>query len=123
MVNNVGLIDRKVIELVATHRSLEANVIVEESPASTVATIDINGVDSPDNSRLIITDASGNTVYSCKNPTFPFKWNLRYAKTIDASETVVPDGLYKVSVLVNTGRDYGSTPSASIIVLRSPEQP
>lgn len=109
--NNVGQIAQKSIEITTTRRNIRPEIFVEEAPASSVATINIDGVDNPDFSRLIITDAAGNTVHSVAQPAFPYKWDF-------SADSDITDGLYNVSVLVKSGNDYGSTPRASIIVLR-----
>lgn len=109
--NNAGLVTRESIEVIATHRSLQPEITVAEAPASTVATIDIS--EKVDYSHLLVADSTGNTIFSVENPTFPYKWNL-----CDKDGNAVGDGLYKVSVLVQNDRDFGSTAAASIIVLR-----
>ena len=110
IVNNTGQAARDYIEVISTSRKSSIGITVEESPASTVATIDV--AETPESSRLVITDASGATVFSKENPTFPYKWDLK------SNGEDVPDGLYKASVLIQTGKSYGSTPAVPIIVLR-----
>lgn len=112
VVNNAGKIDRKTIEVIATHRSLEPEITIAEVPAKSVATIDLNGVSISSN-RLVVKDETGKTIFTKQNVTFPYEWNLKDGKGND-----VADGLYKVSVLVQNDRDYGSTESADITVLR-----
>lgn len=113
VVNTVGIAARSTIEVIVSQRNLQPEVTVAELPASDVATIDVTGTDM-DYSRLIITDARGETVFSKENVSFPFEWNLKDNKNND-----VQDGLYRVSVLVQNDRDYGSTPAADLTVLRS----
>lgn len=109
--NNAGHVVRETIDVFASHSNLSPEITVAESPASSVATIDISEI--PESGRLLIMDASGNTILSIVNPSFPFRWNLK-----DSNGKNVVDGLYKVSFLIKSGRDYGSTPAADIIVLR-----
>lgn len=113
VVNNAGLVTRESIEIVASQRSLNPRLAIAETPASEQATISLDGIATPEFCRLLITDASGNPVLSAENPSFPYEWNLK-----DSANKDVADGLYNVSVLVQNGRDYGSTPRTQIIVLR-----
>lgn len=66
----------------------------------------------PEN-RLLILDAVGNTVYSAKNVSFPFSWNL---KTVGGD--FVEDGNYTAKLLLNSGNVYGATPSTSFTVIK-----
>lgn len=93
-------------------RSLTPEVVVAESPASTQATIDVQGA-GVEYSRMLISDERGNTVFSVENPRFPYQWNLK-----DAAGSAVSDGTYKVSVLVRNGRYYGHSAQSQIVVLR-----
>lgn len=111
LVNNAGICTRSAIEFIVSHRNLNPQITIAETPAATVATID---VDSPGTNlnRLIIKDRAGNTVFSTEPAGFPYEWDLR-----DNEGNIVDDGLYKASVLVQTDSDFGSTPQAEITVL------
>lgn len=61
---------------------------------------------------LTVSDASGNTVRTFANPTFPLQWNLT-----DASGRTVADGEYKVHARLRRGNSYGSTPYVRFTVI------
>lgn len=109
--NNVGMVARETIEVLTVSPTVSPEITIDESPATDVATINIS--DTADECRLIVSDALGNTVHSAKNPSFPYKWNLK-----DSDGNDVPDGLYNASVLVKIGNRYGATPFGHITVLR-----
>ena len=112
VVTNGGKSTRSSIEFVASNRAITPEIYIDETPARLSATIDIS-IQSPSMSRLIISDVNGETIFTKANPSFPFTWDLK-----DAAGKDVPDGLYKVAVLVQSGADYGSTPHARLTVLR-----
>lgn len=114
----------KVINLagMSAERSVDVNVVnvasattvVETELARTEAVIDIehNLGDAPEG-RLVITDASGRTVFSKESATFPYAWNLT---ATDGSD--VPDGVYSASVFFKAGRRHGFAAPARIVVGR-----
>lgn len=116
LVNNVGLTASRSLDVIITGSPISPEIEIAETVASKKATIAITGVSSIDHARILITDAQGNTVYSTAENgeiEFPYSWNLK-----DNSGKDVNDGLYKASVLLRSGADYGATPAANIIVLR-----
>lgn len=64
-------------------------------------------------SRLIITDADGNTMLSVENPSFPFSWNLN-----DTNGNPVPDGLYNAVCLRKSGSAFTATPKLPLTVIK-----
>ncbi|MDE6288187.1 MAG: hypothetical protein K2M00_05330, partial [Muribaculaceae bacterium] len=110
--NNAGLIDRSTIDFVVLTRLNSYEVTVTENTARTAATIDSDIPSGTDN-RLVITDMHGKTVFSRSNVSFPFKWNL-----CDTESNVVPDGHYRVSVLVRDGSHFSHTDATELIVLK-----
>lgn len=62
--------------------------------------------------KIIVTNASGETVYHSPETILPTEWDLR---GMDGKR--VPDGPYTVHALLRHGVNYGSTPHAHIIVI------
>ncbi|MBJ2188232.1 MAG: hypothetical protein JFR41_06365 [Muribaculaceae bacterium] len=112
LASNAGMAANAKLDFNVITRSLTPEVVVAESPASTQATIDVQGA-GVEYSRMLISDERGNTVFSVENPRFPYQWNLK-----DAAGSAVADGTYKVSVLVRNGRYYGHSAQSQIVVLR-----
>lgn len=109
--NNLGLTDRATIDVTTISASLRPEIVADRHVADSEATIDYDG--TAEYSRLIIADAAGYTVRSVENPAFPYKWDLT-----DAQNNAVPDGRYKATLLVRSGRDYGHSEPVHIVVLR-----
>jgi len=112
VVSNFGESASAALDFNVVTRTIDCELIVEEPTASNVATIAANNL-TGSVTRLIITNDKGETVRSIEAPSMPYKWNLK-----DENGTDVPDGAYKVSVLVNKGRDYGNSRQTKIVVLR-----
>lgn len=114
----------KVVNLagLSAERSVDVNVVnvasattvVETELARAEAVIDIEHKlgDAPEG-RLVITDASGRTVFSKENVAFPYVWNLTATDGTD-----VPDGVYSASVFFKAGRRHGFAAPARIVVGR-----
>ena len=109
---NAGLAAEATLDFNVVTRSLQPELFVDEATATAEATIGIDGT-APEYCRLIITDDKGETRLSVENPRFPYKWNLQ-----DTKGNAVADGTYNASVLVRKGRDYGSSATTRIVVLR-----
>jgi hypothetical protein len=112
VVNNAGLVARQSIDVIVVTRNLEATLSVDEQPARTSATINLEGV-SVQTGKIRVSDIEGNTVFSASNVTFPYTWNLR-----DNKNQPVANGRYNVSALISNDSYYGHTPAAEIIVLK-----
>jgi len=109
--NNAGMTDSKTIEFMVVTRAIDVELTVAEEPARTSATFD--AVSSASFERLVITDSQGRTVHVADKPIMPYKWNL-----CNAGGTPVPDGLYKASVLLRDGRDYGNSKATPFVILK-----
>jgi hypothetical protein len=106
---------------VSAERSLNVTV-VNVSEATTVATefardeamiyLKHSLSDAPEG-RLVITDATGKTVFSADVDTFPYTWNLT-----NANGENVKDGVYSASVYFKAGHRYGYSTPATIVVGR-----
>ncbi len=106
---------------VSAERSLNVTV-VNVSEATTVATefardeakiyLKHSLSDAPEG-RLVITDATGKTVFSADVNTFPYTWNLT-----NANGENVKDGIYSASVYFKAGHRYGYSTPATIVVGR-----
>lgn len=110
--NNAGLTDREIIDINCVTRNIAATVRISEPVSSTSAVIGLDG-DAVENCRILISDHKGNTIFAKDNVTMPYEWNLT-----DNAGQPVPDGLYKVSLLLQSGRSYGHTATGKIIVIR-----
>lgn len=116
VVNNAGLTASRAIEVLVGKSNVFPVLDVAQTPAREYVDFDLEGVSGVSVSRLVVTDAGGNTVFSTPADTtvsFPFRWNL-----CDTDGRDVADGLYKASVMVRTDAGYGSSPATDVVVLR-----
>lgn len=74
---------------------------------------DLSPAASVSESRLVITDADGKTVFTTQNPTFPYSWDLRNNNGND-----LPDGRYNAILIKNVDNSYTSTPRLPITIIR-----
>ncbi|MDE7119402.1 MAG: hypothetical protein K2O10_02215, partial [Muribaculaceae bacterium] len=111
--NNAGLVASRSINFTVVNMPLGATVTVDERPASRMATINIDhNHGSLSDTRLIVTDAAGKTVFSDPKATFPYQWNLKD----NAGRRVAP-GRYKVDVKLHGGLSYGAATQGEIVVV------
>ena len=102
------------INFVVINRSAQATLSVDNTPARSEATFDLNhNFLSEPSGRLIIEDAEGNAVFSKANCSFPYTWDL----TNDNGEKVA-DGNYKASAILNGDKQYGATQKIDVIVIK-----
>lgn len=64
-------------------------------------------------SRLLITDADGNTVFSVAEPSLPYRWELR-----DSRNKNVRDGRYSAVLIARNGTSYLSSAPLVFTVIR-----
>lgn len=112
-VNNADMPATATVDFNVVTRNIKGHLEVAENSARTEATIDLAGYSSPEQSRLIIADNAGNTVRTVENPILPYKWDLS-----DNSGNPVADGVYKATLILRDGADFGHTPTAEIVVLK-----
>lgn len=112
--NYAGQSTERTINFTVVNVAGQAKLSVEEYPASTVATINLD-CDSGDIpvGRLIVKDASGKVVFTENGVTFPYRWDLR-----TTGGDIVPDGLYTIETYFNIGLRYGSAAPAKMVVRR-----
>lgn len=110
--NNAGLTDRAIIDINCITRAIAGSLRIDEPVASQTALIELDG-DATESCRLLISDLKGNTIFTRDNVAFPYEWNLT-----DTSGAPVPDGLYKVTLLMQDGRYYGHASYAKVVVIR-----
>ena len=112
--NNAGVTASATIDFVVGRTSLSA--VLNHDAGTGVARRDITftlyGADSAD-TRLLITDRNGHTVFSRSGCTFPYTWNLT-----TAAGARVPDGSYRAWVMLSDGKVSGSTPAVHFTLLR-----
>lgn len=90
-----------------------ASLTVAEHPARIQATIGLShSFAGEPTGRLVIEDHAGNTVFTRDNATFPFEWDLT------DGETPVADGTYSAYAILNSAKQYGSTPKINITVVQ-----
>lgn len=63
--------------------------------------------------RVVVTAADGNVVFTKKNVTLPYVWDLK-----DSEGAPVADGVYDVKVYFRAGQQHGASAPARIIVGR-----
>lgn len=112
--DNAGNRNNHSVSFIVINSSADATLAVEESPARTEATFELehNFSEEPAG-RLVVENSNGNTVYTKEDCTFPYTWNLK-----DNNDALVPDGKYKAYVILNGGKQYGSTAKIEIIVVK-----
>ncbi len=112
--NNAGATAGAMIDFVVGRTSLSAVLghDAESGVARRDITFTLDGADSAD-TRLLITDRNGHTVFSRSGCTFPCTWNLTAA---DGSR--VPDGSYRAWVMLSDGNASGSSQAVHFTVLR-----
>ena len=102
------------INFVVINRSAQATLTVDNTPARTEATFDINhNFLSEPSGRLVIEDAEGNAIFSKTGCSFPYTWNLT-----DNNGKKVADGNYKASAILNGDKQYGATQKIDVIVIK-----
>lgn len=112
--DNAGNRAERTIHFTVINRNAQATLSIKESPARTEATfsLDHNFKYEP-TGRLVIEDASGNTIFSKSDVKFPFTWNLN-----DASGNMIADGVYNCYVILSGEKQYGSTDKTKLIVVK-----
>lgn len=112
--DNAGNRTNASINFVVIDKSATAELTIDETPARTEATFNLthNFIDEP-SGRLIIEDNSGKTIYTKQNCKFPYTWDLK-----DTNGNAVSDGNYKAYVILNGGKQYGSSPKIPVIVIK-----
>ncbi len=111
--DNAGATDRATIDIyVLSHGSTADCAVALDTPtADTAVTISLDG--TADAERLLVTDATGRTVYTAATPRLPLRWDLRAT-----DGTALPDGRYTVRLLLRQGSDYGAATPAPLVILR-----
>lgn len=112
--NMAGISSARTIDFTVVNTPIAATLAVEERPASRQATITLSHfLDAAPETTLQITDAAGHTVFSQREVTFPYVWNLR-----DNDGNEVPQGRYTVKAMLHSGLLYGSATPAEIIIIK-----
>lgn len=112
VVNNAGRMARASLDVMAMTRGLAGEVKVDREAVRDRAMISLDGTDASV-TRLFITDASGATVYTAESPALPLDWNLS-----SSEGTALPDGEYRVRMLLRSGSDFGEAKPARLVILR-----
>lgn len=112
--DNAGNYASHTLHFVVINKSAQAILYIDNTPARTDATFDIshNFIENP-TGQLIIEDISGNAIFSKKDCSFPYTWNLK-----DNNDSLVPDGNYKAYVILKGGAQYGSSDKIEVIVVK-----
>lgn len=112
--DNAGNMVSRTLNFTVVNRSGVSAIKVDESPARDFATFSFaNELETaPENVRLIVRDALGNTVFHASGITLPYAWDL---KGDDGKR--VPDGHYDAFLLTQSGKLYGHTPPVEFIVV------
>ncbi len=112
--DNAGNRATHTLSFVVINRSANATLSIEETPARNEATFNINHnfLIEP-SGRIVIEDSNGNTIFTKKDCSFPYIWNLK-----DNNDNIVDDGNYKAYVILNGGKQYGSSNKIDVIVIK-----
>ncbi len=112
--DNAGNRTERTIHFTVIGRNAQATLQIDESPARSEATFSLShNFKSEPMGRLIVEDASGNTIFSKADVKFPYTWNLN-----DASGDAVADGVYNCYVVLSGEKQYGSTDKTKLIVVK-----
>ena len=112
--DNVGNRSSHSLNFVVLNQQVVTTLNVEEAPARTQATFNINhNFNDEPTGRLIIEDFNGNTVFSKNNCSFPYTWDLK-----DANGNLVDDGKYKAYVILNARNQYSNSEKIDVIVVK-----
>lgn len=112
--DNAGNRTDHTLSFVVINRSAKVELSVAESPARAEATFNINHnfLFEP-SGRIVIEDSNGNTVFTKNNCTFPYTWDLK-----DFNNSLVNDGNYKAYVILNGGKQYGSSDKIDVVIIK-----
>lgn len=110
--NNAGQSSTRTINFTVVNTPLTATLTVDEAPATTVATINLEHYyNDLTDTRLIITDMAGNAVFADPAATFPYRWNLK-----GHDGKLVAPGRYRIDVKLHSGLKYGAAVQGELIV-------
>ena len=112
--DNAGNRTNHTLSFVVINRSANVILNIAESPARNEATFSINHnfLEEP-MGRIVIEDTNGNTIFTKNNVSFPYTWDLK-----DSENNLVYDGNYKAYVILNGGKQYGSSDKIDVIVVK-----
>lgn len=111
--NAAGQTSSRTIAFNIVSKPLEAKLSVEEYPARTSATINLDTPHTSLEGRLIVKNAKGDVVHSVVDPSFPYSWNLK-----NAADTDVEAGVYTVEAYLRTDNKFGSATPAEFVVYK-----
>lgn len=112
--DNSGNRTNHTLSFVVINRSAKVELTVDKTPVRSEATFDINhNFMIEPLGRIVIEDTYGNTVFTKNDCTFPYTWNLK-----DTDNNLVNDGNYKAYVILNGGKQYGSSDKIDVIVIK-----
>lgn len=112
--DNAGNRTNHTLSFVVINRSANVILNIAESPARNEATFSINHnfLEEP-MGRIVIEDTNGNTIFTKNNVSFPYTWDLK-----DSENNLVYDGNYKAYVILNGGKQYGSSDKIDVVVIK-----
>lgn len=112
LANTLGEATSRSLNFLVAPVAYDVDIKVAETTATEYATIEMDNSEAT-NTRLLIADALGNTVFSASNISFPYKWYLK-----DLNNQAVADGVYHATVMIADAKGNGSSRPARIIVVR-----
>lgn len=107
--DNAGNRSERSISFVVINNSAEGALSVDDNIVTEKATIDITTTKNTSVDRLMIEDATGNTIVSISKPTFPYTWT---------PATSLTDGCYRTRATLVSGEKRGVTPDIEMILMR-----
>ena len=107
--DNRGNTTERTIEFAVAGSSLPTSLTITDPIVTGSATIDLDKPASAEVKRVIVRDASYNTVATHTNISWPWKW------TPDKS---MPDGHYTITAFIEDGTRKGATPPLEITLIR-----
>lgn len=112
--NNAGQTCSRTIDFNVVASSLAPRLEIDNGDEPVREAVTFAATELPEGSRtrLVVRDAEGGTVLSVPDCSFPYLWDLQ-----SDNGTRVPDGKYNAFVICENAWAYGSSNSASFIVL------
>lgn len=110
LADNRGNVSERTIPFTVINNTLTGRLYVADNIITGRTTLNIDMPASASVTRVVIEDASHNTVETRKNISLPWSW------TPDAS---LPDGHYTIRAFLKDGTRFGSTPPLSVTLIRN----
>lgn len=107
--DNAGNRTLRTLSFIVTDSGVSGTLSVDDYIVTGSVAINFDAASTVKVSRLLVTDATGNTIESVSNPSFPFTWK---------PETGLPDGNYRIRAYLDNGTARGISNDLELILIR-----